>query len=53
MHSWLDNYAYHVSINIWLFIVVGVAVLLLALLVVSLNTMKTAMANPVKSLRTE
>ncbi len=53
MHNWLDNYAYHVNINIWLFIVVGMAVLLLALLVVSLNTIKTAMANPVKSLRTE
>ena len=53
MHNWLDNYAYHVNINIWLFFVVGISVLLLALLVVSLNTMKTAMANPVKSLRTE
>ncbi|HKO80227.1 MAG TPA: ABC transporter permease [Chitinophagaceae bacterium] len=53
MSNWLEKYAYHVSISIWLFSAVGVAVLLLALLIVSLNTIKTAIANPVKSLRTE
>ena len=53
MHNWLENYAYHVNISIWLFSVVGIAVLLLALLVISLNTIKTAVANPVKSLRSE
>ncbi|WP_153800065.1 ABC transporter permease [Foetidibacter luteolus] len=53
MHSWLQKYTYHISISIWLFIAVGGMVLLLTLLVVSLNTMRAALANPVKSLRTE
>ena len=53
MNNWLQNYTYHVSINIWLFIVVGILVLLLTLIVVCLNTVRAAMANPVKSLRSE
>jgi ABC-type antimicrobial peptide transport system permease subunit len=53
MNSWLDKYTYRISINPWLFGVVGVIVLLLALVVVSLNTLRAATANPVKSLRSE
>jgi len=53
MHSWLQNYIYHITISIWLFIAVGLIVLLLTLIVVSLNTIRAAVANPVKSLRTE
>src|SRR6476661_7957299 len=53
MHNWLDKYTYRVNISIWLFAMVGVIVLLLTLLVVSLNTLRAAVANPVKSLRTE
>jgi len=53
MGSWLQNYTFRVSISIWLFGAVGIAVLLLALIVVSLNTIGAALANPVKSLRTE
>jgi len=53
MNNWLDKYAFRVNISIWLFAVVGIAVLLLTLLVVSLNTMRAAMSNPVKSLRME
>jgi ABC-type antimicrobial peptide transport system permease subunit len=53
MNNWLDKYTYRINISIWLFGIVGVLVLLLALLVVSLNTMRAATANPVKSLRTE
>ena len=53
MHNWLQNYTYHININVWLFMLVGIAVSLLTLLVVSLNAMKAAVANPVKSLRTE
>lgn len=49
----LDKYTYRISISIWLFAIVGVIVLLLTLVVVSLNTMRAATANPVKSLRTE
>lgn len=53
MNSWLDKYTYRISINPWLFGVVGVIVLLLALVVVSLNTLRAATTNPVKSLRSE
>lgn len=53
MNDWLEKYPYRVSISIWLFGAVGIIILLLTLVVVSLNTMRAAIANPVKSLRTE
>ena len=53
MFKWLENYAYHVSISIWLFGGVGVVILLLTMAVVSLNTLRAATTNPVKSLRSE
>ncbi|QHS57297.1 FtsX-like permease family protein [Mucilaginibacter sp. 14171R-50] len=53
MNNWLQKYTYHVGISIWLFAAVGVLILLLTMVVVSLNTMKAALANPVKSLRSE
>jgi predicted permease len=53
MSSWLNKYTYHIRISIWLFSIVGIVVLLLTLIVVSLNTMRAAISNPVKSLRTE
>jgi putative ABC transport system permease protein len=53
MNSWLEKYAYRINISIWWFGIVGLAILLLTLVVVSANTMSAAMRNPVKSLRTE
>jgi putative ABC transport system permease protein len=53
MNSWLKKYEYHIHISAWLFATVGFAILLLTLIVVGLNTMKAAMSNPVKSLRSE
>ena len=53
MHHWLEKYTYHIEISIWIFMIVGVLVLLLTLLVVCLNSIRAATANPVKSLRTE
>jgi hypothetical protein len=53
MNNWLENYKYRIGISVWLFVVVGIAMLALTLVVVSLNTLKAAMANPVKSLRSE
>ena len=53
MTNWLQHYEYRISLSLWLFAVVGVLVLLLTLIIVSLNTIKAAVANPVKSLRTE
>lgn len=53
MTNWLQHYDYRITLSIWLFAAVGVLVLLLTLIIVSLNTFKAAIANPVKSLRTE
>ncbi|GAB2972646.1 ABC transporter permease [Mucilaginibacter puniceus] len=53
MSDWLAKYTYHIQLNVWLFAAVGIIILLLTLLVVSLNTMKAAITNPVKSLRSE
>ena len=53
MSNWLQKYEYHINISIWLFVTVGFGILLLTLIVVTLNTMRAAMSNPVKSLRTE
>jgi putative ABC transport system permease protein len=53
MNNWLQKYAYHINISIWLFAGVGILILLLTLIVVSLNTIRAATANPVKSLRSE
>ncbi len=53
MNNWLDKYTYRIQISIWLFAAVGILIMLLTLVVLSLNTMRAAVANPVKSLRTE
>jgi putative ABC transport system permease protein len=53
MHKWLQSFAYRVNISWWVFVVAGLATLLIALLTVSFQSIKAAIANPVKSLRTE
>ena len=53
MNDWLEKYPDRITISIWLFGAVGLLILLLALVVVSLNTVKAAIRNPIKSLRTE
>ncbi len=53
MHTWLGDYAYRTAIHWWVFGVAGVAALLIALGTVSFQAIRAAVANPVKSLRTE
>jgi len=53
MHKWLENFAYRVTIEWWVFVVAGMVALLIALLTVSTQAIKAATANPVKALRTE
>ncbi len=53
INKWLENFAYRTAINWWLFVLSGICMLVLALLTVSIQTIKAAIANPVKSLRTE
>ena len=52
-YNWLQDYANHIELTLWIFIAAGFAALVIALLTVSLRTIKAAMQNPVKSLRTE
>ncbi|CAN5794194.1 ABC transporter permease [soil metagenome] len=53
MYHWLHNYVYRISIGWWVFVVAGLAALLIAIVTVSLQAIKAALANPIKSLRTE
>ncbi|HTS44754.1 MAG TPA: ABC transporter permease [Puia sp.] len=53
MNGWLRNFAYRININWWIFAGAGIAALLIALITVSFQAIKAAIANPVKSLRTE
>jgi ABC-type antimicrobial peptide transport system permease subunit len=53
MNKWLLSFAYRININWWIFLVAGASALLIALMTVSFQAIKAAMANPVKSLRTE
>jgi len=50
---WLQNYAYKIEIRWWVFLIAGMFVLLVTALTVILQSSKAALANPVKSLRTE
>ena len=53
MHNWLQDFAYRIHIQWWVFVIAGIAALFIALATVSFQAIKAALANPVKSLRTE
>jgi putative ABC transport system permease protein len=53
MHNWLQNYYYRTEIAWWIFVVAGLGALVITLLTVSFQAIKAAVANPVKSLRSE
>jgi putative ABC transport system permease protein len=53
MNEWLKDFAYRININWSVFIAAGLVAILIALLTVSVRAIKAAIANPVKSLRTE
>jgi putative ABC transport system permease protein len=53
MNHWLQDFAYRISIGWWMFVLVGAVCLLIALGTISFQTIKAAVANPVKSLRSE
>lgn len=53
LNNWLQNYEYRIGISIWLFAGSCLSVLLLTLVIVWLNGLRAALANPAKSLRTE
>jgi putative ABC transport system permease protein len=53
MHQWLQDYAYRINISWWLFAAGGLVAIMIALITISFQAIKAAVANPVKSLRTE
>jgi len=53
MHKWLQNFAYRTEISWWIFPLGGILMILIALTTLAFQTIRTASANPVQSLRTE
>jgi putative ABC transport system permease protein len=53
MHQWLQQYAYRISIGLWFFVATIAGSLVIAWLTVGYTAIKTALANPVNSLRSE
>lgn len=53
MHQWLQGYAYRIDIKWWMFVIAALTAAVIALITVSFQAIKAAMANPVESLRSE
>ncbi|WP_394772248.1 ABC transporter permease [Mucilaginibacter sp.] len=53
MNKWLQGFAYHQPVQWWIFVLAGLAAVLIALITVSFQSIKAAIANPVRSLRSE
>ncbi len=53
MNGWLEGFAYHTSIPASIFILAGIAVLVISLLTISVETVRSALSNPVDALRYE
>lgn len=53
MRQWLEDFAYRINIPWWIFLLAGILAALVALFTISFQAIKAALANPVKSLRTE
>jgi ABC-type antimicrobial peptide transport system permease subunit len=53
LHSWLENYDYRITIKWQVFLIAAAMALFITLLTVSFQAIRAAIANPVKSLRTE
>jgi putative ABC transport system permease protein len=53
MYKWLETFAYRTEISWWIFLVAGATALAIALLTVSIQTIRAALANPINSLRSE
>ena len=53
MHKWLEDFPYRIQMQVGMFVLVGFVALFIAMLTISANTIRAAMQNPVKSLRTE
>ena len=53
MNTWLDDFAYRVDLQWWIFALAGVGAVVIAFLTVGFQSVRAALANPVRSLRSE
>jgi putative ABC transport system permease protein len=53
MNKWLEDFAYRIHLEWWMFALAGIISFIIAIVTLSFQAIKAAMANPVKSLRTE
>jgi putative ABC transport system permease protein len=53
MHNWLNNFAYRINIPVWVFVSSGLAAMFIALVTISFQSVKAAIANPVRNLKAE
>ena len=53
MHGWLQHYTYRAGLSWWIFAATGAGAIMITLLTISYQSIKAALANPVKSLRSE
>jgi putative ABC transport system permease protein len=53
LHSWLEGFAYRITLNPWYFIVVGAVALVIAWATVGVHALRVARANPIHALRHE
>jgi putative ABC transport system permease protein len=53
MNHWLQDYQYRISISFWIFVIAGALAFLIAVITISSQAIRAAMANPAKSLRSE
>ena len=53
MGKWLDGYKYRTHVGVWIYVVAGVTAILIALVTVSFQAIRAAMASPIRSLRSE
>jgi putative ABC transport system permease protein len=53
MHKWLQDFVYRIQIDWWVFAAASIVALIVAIVTISSQAIKAAIANPIKSLRTE
>ncbi|MBE7178001.1 MAG: ABC transporter permease, partial [Mucilaginibacter polytrichastri] len=53
MSRWLEDFAYRIHISVWIFLAAGAAACFIAVFTISFQAVKAALANPVRSLRSE
>ena len=53
MHNWLEDFAYKINVEWWMFFIAGLGAMIIAMVTVSFQAINAAIANPIKSIRTE